>query len=146
MQSIYDTPTLTELVNRFNKLSPNSKPQWGKMTVDQMLHHLNLSMEAPLGKMVPTTKPVFFMRFLRGVLYNDKPFGKGSPTPKDFRITGSFDFNEELRNAKQNLQEVSTKGQNDNLKPHVFFGTLTNEQWGKHFYKHIDHHLRQFGV
>jgi Protein of unknown function (DUF1569). len=146
MLSIYDSDVFTELKGRLNKLTASAKPLWGKMTIDQMLHHLNLSMEAALGKMKPTSRPVFFMRIFKSVLYNDKPFGKGSPTPKDFKITGSFDFNTELNKANQNLSEVSERGQNGNFKPHVFFGTLTNEQWGKHIYKHIDHHLRQFGV
>lgn len=30
--------------------------------------------------------------------------------------------------------------------PHPFFGKLTSEQWGKGIYKHLDHHLKQFGV
>lgn len=146
MQSIFDKENYEELVSRLQKLNANSTPLWGKMNVAQMLHHLNLAMETPLGTFQPKGKPVFFMRPFRSVLYNDKPFGKGAPTPKDYKITGSFDFTAERDRALADLKQISERGINSDYKPHVFFGTLTNEQWGRHFYKHTDHHLRQFGV
>ncbi len=145
MQTIYDSMARQNLLDRLNKLSAHSQPLWGKMNVSQMLHHLNRTMEAPLGKMPVTGKPNFMMRMFKGVLYNDKPFGKGSPTPKDFKVNDAYDFNQEQQKAVRNLEEVAKQGVNHRLKPHVFFGTLTSEQWGKHFYKHTDHHLRQFG-
>ena len=30
--------------------------------------------------------------------------------------------------------------------PHSFFGRLVPEEWAVLMYKHLDHHLRQFGV
>jgi hypothetical protein len=30
--------------------------------------------------------------------------------------------------------------------PHTFFGSMTPEQWAILMYKHVDHHLRQFGA
>jgi len=32
------------------------------------------------------------------------------------------------------------------MHPHSFFGRLTPEEWATLMYKHLDHHLRQFGV
>ncbi|MFD1127776.1 DUF1569 domain-containing protein [Paenibacillus provencensis] len=29
--------------------------------------------------------------------------------------------------------------------PHPFFGKLTSEEWSIGLYKHLDHHLKEFG-
>jgi len=146
MKSIFDKPNYEELNDRMQKLTPATTHLWGKMNVAQMLHHLNLTMEAPLGKYQTTGRPNFFMKLFKTVLYNDKPFGKGSPTPKDFKISESYSFEAEKEKALSNLKEIYNRGVAGNYLPHVFFGTITNEQWGMHFYKHTDHHLKQFGV
>jgi len=146
MKSVFDRDTYDELNTRLQKLTPAASHAWGKMDVAQMLHHLNLTMEAPLGKVQTRGKPRFFMRIFKSVLYNDKPFGKGTPTPGDFKITDTYNFSVEKEKALKNLEEIYASGINGNYLPHVFFGKLTNDQWGRHFYKHTDHHLRQFGV
>ena len=111
-----------------------------------MMHHLNLTMEAPLGKLATIGKPNFIMKLFKSVLYNEKPFSKGSPTPKEFKVTGNFDFEQEKYRAISNLDEIFRLGKSFSYRPHVFFGELTAEQWGRHFYKHTNHHLTQFGV
>jgi len=146
MKSIFDKKNYEELSGRLQKLSASSRALWGKMDNGQMLHHLNLAMEAPLGKSAEKGSPVFFMKLFRSVLYNDKPFGKGSPTARQFKVTEKFDFDKEKEKCIANLKEVFDKNIHGPYQPHVFFGKLTNEQWGKHFYKHLEHHLRQFGV
>jgi Protein of unknown function (DUF1569) len=146
MKSAFEKNNFEELQDRLKKLTAGTAHLWGKMNVAQMLHHLNLTMEAPLGKAQTKGKPIFFMKMFRSVLYNDRPFGKGAPTPKEFKITDNYDFDREKEKCVSNLNEIYTRNVNGNYLPHVFFGRLTNEQWGKHFYKHVDHHLRQFGA
>ncbi|SRR5258706_5354306 len=146
MKSIFEKSSYDELVNRMQKLNSSSPHLWGKMDIGQMLHHVNLTVEAPLGKTVTKGKPVFFMKIFKSVLYNDKPFRRGDPTPKDFKVTGTYNFEAEKESCISNLKEVFNRNREGNYLPHVFFGKLTNDQWGMHFYKHVDHHLRQFGV
>lgn len=146
MKSIFDKVNYEELNERLRKLPAAATNLWGKMNVAQMLHHLNLTMEAPLGKYQTKGKPVFLMKLFKSVLYNDKPFGKGAPTPGDFKISDSCSFEAEKQKALSNLTEIFKKGITGNYLAHVFFGKLTNEQWGRHFYKHLDHHLKQFGA
>ena len=146
MKSIFDKNNFEELQMRLQKINSTSTPLWGKMNVAQMLHHLNLTVEAPLGKIETKGKPNFFMKIFKSVLYNDKPFGKGDPTPKDFKTTGTFNFETEKEKCLSNLKDVYSSNIKGNYSPHVFFGKITSEQWGLHFYKHIDHHLKQFGV
>ena len=146
MKTIFDKRNYEEILDRVQKLSPSTAPQWGKMNVSEMLHHLNLSLEAPIGKFSTQGKPNFLMRVFKSVLYSDKKFGKGAPTPKEFRVSGQFDFATEKQKLTTNLQEIFSMGPEGSYLPHVFFGKITNPQWGMHFYKHVDHHLQQFGV
>ncbi|MFL5787991.1 MAG: DUF1569 domain-containing protein [Flavisolibacter sp.] len=146
MNSIFEKSSYENIIDRLGKLTRNSTPLWGKMNVSQMLHHLNLTVEAPLGKIQTKGKPNFFMKMFKNILYNDKPFGKGSPTPKDFKISGNYDFETEKAKYLSNLHEVYIGGKNRNYSPHIFFGKLTSDQWGMHIYKHTDHHLKQFGL
>src|SRR5580765_2234228 len=81
MKSVFDKANYDELNGRLQKLTASSTPQWGKMNVAQMLHHLNLTMEAPLGKYQTAGKPKLFMRIFKSILYNDKPYSKGGITP-----------------------------------------------------------------
>ena len=39
MQSLFDTKTNEEIINRINALMVDSKNEWGKMNVSQMLRH-----------------------------------------------------------------------------------------------------------
>lgn len=146
MESIFDKANYERLAGRLGRITANAIPGWGKMNAAQMMHHLNLAMEAPLGRFKPKGRPVWVMRIFKSVLYSDKPFSKGSPTPKSFKVTGEFDFDSERQKALDNLREIFQQGLTYDYRHHVFFGKLSAEQWGKHFYKHTDHHLRQFGV
>ena len=146
MNSIFDKKNYDQIVSRIQNMRENIKPLWGKMNASQMMHHLNRALKAPLGKWEVSGKPIFFMKMFKGVLYNDKPFGKGVPTPKDFKVTDdTYSFDKEKQEVLISLEEIFHQGVDGVYKPHVFFGNLTNQQWGKHIFKHTDHHLKQFG-
>lgn len=149
MKSLFDTETYNEVMERLDKLTPQSERTWGKMEVAQMLAHTKEAFKVPL-----TDKPLprmFIGRLLswmmKSKLYDDRPWGKGLPTSPDFIIKDQRNFETE----KQQLVDLVTKFYQlgpDNVGnyPHPFFGTFTKDQWGKSMYKHLDHHFRQFAV
>jgi len=49
---------------------------------------------------------------------------------------------------KQSVIAMVNNFKQENIKNeiHPFFGKMTSQQWSKAMYKHIDHHLQQFGV
>lgn len=146
METIFEKSIYEKLHSRLLKVTEDTHPLWGKMNPGQIMRHLNLTMEVPLGKQPPSGKAFFLFKGFKSVFYNDKPFGKGSPTSKKYKVTGDFSFAKEKQKVLENLSEIFKRGESSNYKPHVFFGALTGKQWGKHFYKHLDHHLNQFGV
>lgn len=146
VKSLFDPDVKQGIVDRINKLTPGAQNQWGRMNAAQMLAHC----QAPLGVAVGRhqLKANFFFRLIgplfKEKLFNDKPFSHGLPTDASFKITGARDFEKEKQNLIAMVSEFSESAISG--KPHPFFGKLTNEQWSKGTWKHLDHHLRQFGV
>ncbi len=150
MKSIFDEKAYNEVLERLDHLSKDSQSKWGKMTVSQMLTHCQKPIKLALGEET-VQKPNVFMKlmitFFKSSLYNDKPWKQGLPTAKEFIITEDKDFED----AKQNLKELVSRmhSNEDHFKPskdHPVFGTMDYWMWGQSAYKHLDHHLKQFGV
>jgi hypothetical protein len=147
MKNIFFKENYDDITGRLIKISPVSKSLWGKMDVSQMLHHLNITMEAPLGKItIPSEENIIARLFFKSILYNDKSFGHGSRTAKSFIVKNRYNFEDEKTKAQENLKEIFNRNINGLYNPHIVFGKLTAEQWGMHFYKHTDHHLKQFNL
>lgn len=74
-------------------------------------------------------------------------FKKSLPTAPEFRIHDTPDFEREKQILLDKIQKFGTMGAKVIVnKKHPFFGTMTDEEWGILQYKHLDHHLRQFGL
>lgn len=147
MKTIFDKTTRDELINRVNKLNENSRAQWGKMTIYQMLKHCTLWEEMALGK--KAYKQVFLGRLfgkmaLKGLTKDETPMGRNVPTAPGFKITG--DGNVLLEKTKWAALLAEYAGAPDTGIIHPFFGYITKEQIGYLAYKHADHHLRQFNA
>jgi len=144
MKSIFNTDAYQQVLDRLGKLSNDSPRLWGKMDVAQMLAHCNKPIEYYLGRIQLKPSGNFLIRLFKPLLYNDLSFGKGAPTAKEFIIADKRIFNDERERLIQNLKEIIQRGENYNWPPHVTFGKMTGEQYGRSIYKHLDHHLKQF--
>ena len=149
MQSLFESKSNKEILDRINKLDENSQAKWGKMDVAQMLAHCSEPVKVPLEKLI-LKKPNFIMKvlfsFFKDSLYNDKPWKHGLPTSKEYKIIDSKVFLEEKNKLIELINLLQSKKGQTNRPPHPYCGQLTTEQWGKMMYKHLDHHLNQFGV
>lgn len=147
VKSMFDHGVKDEIINRINKLTPQSKPLWGKMNVSQMLAHLQVPISVGLGtnKLPRSFMGRIFGPIAKKILYNDKPFKRHLPTARSFVM---ISYEKDFEKEKQSLLNVVNNFKEENLidQPHPFFGKLTNEQWSKGTWKHLDHHLQQFGV
>ncbi|MFN0276837.1 MAG: DUF1569 domain-containing protein [Chitinophagales bacterium] len=146
MKSLFDKTTYEEIGLRLQQLTHDTKPLWGKMNVSQMLYHCTLPLENALGKIHQEKSGSFLLRLFKSFLYSDRPYRKNLPTAKHFIVKDEKDFTTEKTKLLQDIKEAHEKGITGNWGEHPAFGKFTNEQWGKVFYKHLDHHLRQFGV
>jgi hypothetical protein len=146
IKTLFDPVAKQEIIDRINQLTPASQRQWGRMTVSQMMAHLQMPIGVGIGKHTIARSLLMKLigRFFKPIFINDKPFKQGLPTDRSFVIKDDKDFNTE----KIKLLEVVNQFKEENISdgPHPIFGKLTKEQWAKGTWKHLDHHLRQFGV
>ena len=150
MKSIFNTEAYEEILSRIDQLSESSERQWGKMQVGQMLHHCQYPLKIGLGRHNPKNKPSLMLKvmgkFFKKSLYNDKPWKQNLPTAKSFKVEDDKDFTAEKQVLVGLIRDFHQEKDKKEWDPHPAFGSFTPEQWGQMQYKHLDHHLRQFGV
>ncbi len=150
MKNIFAPQTVRELVARLEQLTPDTQAEWGKMSVAQMLAHCNVTYEMVYDDIHP--KPNAFKRFLltmlvKNTVVNEKPYKRNSPTAPEFIINSDKDFAAERARLIAHLEQTQQLGEAhfDGKMSHSF-GKLSKTEWNNLFYKHLDHHLTQFGV
>jgi len=150
MKSLFNTTDNKAIIDRINQLSANSKAGWGKMSVDQMLTHLQQPLKVAFGelKLKRSLFGILLGRMiLKRITRDDAPFGRNAPTDKNFVIKDRHNVEEEKKKLTALVQKFVQVGPNGITKdPHPFFGTMTSQEWDTLQWKHLDHHLRQFGV
>ncbi|MBS7233389.1 DUF1569 domain-containing protein [Flavobacterium psychroterrae] len=149
-KDFFTAKTVALFTKRINNLSPNSKRAWGTMSPDQMLHHLNLACGSSLGYFNLPDESTFSTRTVGKWLLVDllPNMPKGLKMPVGFAIPSKehFDFEKERALLLEIINKASNSKSTDSWTPHVAFGHLSKKQWSKLLTKHIDYHLRQFGV
>jgi hypothetical protein len=150
MKTVFDPATMEEVKSRVAQLTPNSAPQWGKMTLPQMLAHCSIGIQMTTGEVKPPR--IFLGRILGPIirhlaLRDDAPMRRDSPTAPLLLVIDDRDFATEHQKFSEILNRFAESGPTAcTTHPHAFFGKLTPDQWGVLMYKHLDHHLRQFGA
>lgn len=150
MKDVFDKTVSEEIIGRINLLNPNSKPKWGKMTVGQMLAHCSVTYEMVYTDKYPKPnlfKKIILKTFVKKVVVGYKPYPKNGRTANQFLITNEREFEEEKSMLIDYIMKTQILGENHfrNKESHSF-GKLTKTEWNNLFYKHLDHHLTQFGV
>lgn len=150
MQNIFDAHDVAELVARMERLTPATTPQWGTMTVDQMLAHCNVAYEMVYEHTHPRPNAVarlLLRLFVKQGVVGPKPYRRGTLTAPAFKMTGKKDFVAERARLIAYLHRVQAAGADAfHQRESLSFGPLTSAEWNVLFAKHLDHHLTQFGV
>ncbi len=150
MKNIFDINDVNEILARISKLTPETKGLWGKMTVSQMLAHCNVSYELVYENKHP--KPNLFIGFIlktfvKKIVVNETPYKQNSGTAPSFVIKDDKDFEKEKTRLIEYIKKTQELGATyfDNKESHSF-GILNKTEWNNMLYKHLNHHLSQFGV
>jgi hypothetical protein len=150
MKNLFEAATVAEVKGRMALVRADSARQWGKMNAGQAMEHCARGMELALGDrrpprvligriLGPVIKPIAFR--------DSEPMRRNSPTVPGLAVMGETDLmqgRERLCGLVDRFVACGPGGCTDH--PHSFFGRLTPEEWSAWMYKHLDHHLRQFGV
>ena len=150
MESLFDIDCAQEMKQRLSRLTPEHPRLWGKMNAAEMLAHCSKGLQLAAGEICPP-RPMIG-RILGPIvkpmaLREGVPMRKNSPTVREFIIVeaGGFDSERTLLNAR--IGRFAAAGPAGcTARPHPFFGRLTPDEWSMLMWKHLDHHLRQFGV
>ena len=150
MKSVFNQSDVTELLSRINKLNPNSQRLWGKMTVAQMLAHCNVTYELVYENKHPKPNAMakFMLKsFVKNSVVSEKPYKQNGQTAPVFLIKDDKNFETEKNRLTNYIQKTQKLGEiHFDKKESHSFGVLNKSEWNNMFYKHLDHHLKQFGV
>lgn len=148
--NLYDPKVFDRLNHRINMLEQNKKPIWGEMNTAQMMAHVTAVMKNGLdvNKLPRKLIGYFIAPFWRHKYFNDKPYKiKNLVTHPNFKMADTKEFEYEKEQLHYWLKVFHEEGmQRSKDACHPLLGRFTPEQWGIGQYKHLDHHLRQFGV
>lgn len=151
IKNTFDREITNEIVERINQLNPSSQRLWGTMDVAQMFAHCNVPYAYTF---TPENfkKPSFIMKFIlkkyvKKMVVSQEAYKQNERTSPSFIISNVRDFENEKALLIANIEKTQQLGAAYfEGKENFSFGFMTAEEWNTMFYKHLDHHLRQFGV
>lgn len=136
----------TQLLERLRRLSPDASPQWGSLDAPRMLCHVADQMRVALGDVPSQPVHTFLTRTLvKSMVVNTglkAPRGKIQTAP-EMLVSRPKSWETDLADCLELAQRV---GRGSARAVHPTFGPLSPEEWGRLCWKHLDHHLVQFGV
>lgn len=146
VKKVHDSDVRVSLKQRVQSLRPDSPRQWGKMTVDQMLWHVNVPMKESLGEYsTPAVKAKIPLKMLRWLVLN-APWPRGAPTRPDLVAKTHYDFEQERSKCVELLDRFVARDINGKFPNSALLGEMSGTHWSRLHAKHVDHHLRQFGA
>jgi hypothetical protein len=150
MKNVFDAKDVDKILERINQLDPKTQAQWGEMTVAQMLSHCNITYETIYTQKHP--RPNFIKAFIlkklvKDQVVGDEPYPKNGKTAPHFLVVDIKDFtSEKIRLVDHIHRTLKLGGDHFNGLESHSLGKLTEREWNNLFSKHLDHHLKQFGV
>jgi len=150
IRDLFSETGVNETLARIDKLEAKTKPEWGKMTIGQMLAHCSVAYDMALTDQYPKSgafKTFIISLLAKKAVVGPKPYPKNGRTAPDFLITDEREFELEKNRLVSNIKRVLELGSSHfDGKQSTSFGKLSVEEWNVLFSKHLDHHLTQFGV
>lgn len=150
MKSVFLAEDVQEIKQRIEKLTASSSRLWGKMTVGQMLAHCSVTYEMFFeeGKYAaPNSLMRFILKtFVKSKVVGESLYKQNSPTAPQFVIQEDKNFEIEKKRLLEYIDQTFVLGKaHFEGKKSLSFGVLTAQEWNNMMYKHLDHHLKQFG-
>ena len=146
--SLYDREARAVMVRRIQALNEHSPRQWGKMTPAQMLAHCRVGLEVALGdrRLKRVLLGLLLGRLAKRTALGDRPMPHNLPTGAEFRIADPQSLELERRTLLRLIERFAQGPSAVTRAPHPFFGELSAQEWDRLQWRHLDHHLGQFGV
>ena len=146
MPLLHDEGYRSQVINRIQSLRPDTPKRWGQMSADQMLWHVNGGLSMALGQIdVEPQEPPLPQPVMRWLVLN-LPWPKGAPTLPPYVASGAYDFDAERTRCLGLIDQLAAKPLEDRWPTHPALGKMSGREASRLQAKHLDHHLKQFGV
>ena len=145
-----------QILDRLGKIQPSSQRRWGRMTAHQAIVHLADSFRVTIGEkpasqarisLTPIPLPRGFVKWVA----IDLPF----PWPRGVKTRPEVDqekggtrprtFEADLKELQRLVERFTRQPRDFEYQSHPMFGLMSEAEWQRWAYLHLDHHLRQFG-
>jgi hypothetical protein len=149
MGTLADPKVRADCGERIRRLNPDAGPKWGRMTARQMVCHLNDSFRVGMGEKYASPATSLVQRtFIKWVaLRTPMKWPPGVPTrPEIEQGRGGTPPAEWDRDCAELLALLDAFAERQTFGVHPTFGKMSTRDWLTWGYRHVDHHLRQFGV
>jgi len=148
MKSMWQPDARQALQQRIEQLTPTGRPEWGRMSAQQMVVHLTAAVQMATGErpVAHRQTPLRYPVIKQLVLYV-LPFPRNVPTAPEL-VVGSTPnaWTRDVDALRATMDRFVARGPEAPWPAHPAFGRMSARQWGILVYRHVDHHLRQFGV
>ena len=148
MPSLFDKQAQSEMLARVEKLTATSHRNWGKMTVSQMMKHLEVAFSVPINKIQVPKDTLYYISanpFARWMMIKAMTkWPKNLVTADSFKVKNDPEFEPAKKELLSTIHEFLNA--NDFSGRHPVFGVMRKEFWGNAMHIHLNHHLTQFGV
>ena len=152
MSTLLDDAARATIEARLRGLRQDSVRRWGRMTPHQTVCHLSdafkMALNARPAAPVPTRfRPV--VRFVALRLPLPWPRGRIKTVPEAEQGIGGTPPTEFERDRDELLTLISRFSEAEpqqRCTTHPILGPMSTDLWGRWAYRHMDHHLRQFGL
>jgi hypothetical protein len=147
MRSLWRVRDRHDLQARISRLSPSAPAKWGRMSAPEMVSHLVESLRMATGELPVASRrlPLRYPPLKQFIVYL-MPFPKGVPTAPELKARVPGDWPSDVRALSAAMDGCAGRPADGPWPHHPAFGKLSHRAWGVLAYRHIDHHLRQFGV
>lgn len=152
MKSLTDAGCCQDLVARIQRVRPDTPRLWGKMTAPQMICHLNDAFLGIMGdKALAVPGGFSIWAVLKYVaLYSPMKWPQGVATRPEMDQLGGGGtppaaFEGDVRRLLGSMERFCRQPRDFEFHPHPMFKAMSEPQWMRWGYLHVDHHLRQFG-
>ena len=151
MSSIFDPDVRAAVKTRVRALRPGSQRRWGRMSAHQAVCHMSDVLRMALRERTVAARPLPFGPLARLVaLRLPLAWPRGIRTLPEVEQgcggTDPVDFERDRADLLALIDRYGCSAPSERAASHPILGTMNPDQWGRWAYRHLDHHLRQFGV
>lgn len=147
MPTLFEPRHRASILDRLSRLTPDSRPLWGGFTPNAMVCHVTTGVGQGLGEvdLGPPRGPLTRWP-LNWLLVHVIPFPKNAPAAPEMLAQAPTSFEADVATLRGMIERFAAKGPAGEWPASRVFGRISGRSLGVLQYKHLDHHLRQFGL